>query len=100
VPAAVKPKLEPSAVSAVVAQHRVEVLRCFAEGKKADRNLQGTLTLQLAVDAAGKVQHVAIKSTLSIPVVSNCVSRAATAWKFPNRPGGDVANVAYPFTIN
>jgi hypothetical protein len=99
-PAPVRPAIDSATVSSVVGQHRPEVLKCFAEGKKKDRAMKGTLALQLQVDAAGKVNHIQVQSTLGSPLVAACVVKSANAWRFPSRGGGDVATVNYPFTIN
>jgi hypothetical protein len=99
-PAPVHPAIDNSTVSSVIGQHRPEVLKCFAEGKKKDRAMKGTLALQLQVDAAGKVNHIQVQSTLGSPLVAACVVKSANAWKFPSRGGADVATVNYPFTIN
>ena len=95
-----RPQLDRATVSSVIGTHRPEVLKCFAEGKKKNPAMKGTLTLQLQVNAAGRVNRVQVQSTLNNPVVAACVVKAANTWKFPSRAGGEVATVAYPFTIN
>lgn len=95
-----QPVIDKATMSTVVGAHRPEVLKCFADGKKADRAMKGTLDLQLAVDAAGKVKHIQVQSTLNNPLVAACVVRSANAWQFPARDGGDLATANYPFTIN
>jgi hypothetical protein len=96
----VRPSLDRGVVSSVIATHRPEVLKCFAEGKKKNAAMKGTLNLQLQVNAAGAVSRVQVQSTLNNPLVAACVAKAANTWKFPARKGGEVATVAYPFTIN
>ena len=77
------------------------MLKCFAEGKKQNAKLKGTLTLSLAVDASGKVSRVQVQSTITgQPLVAACVVKAANGWRFPARAGGEMAMVAYPFVIN
>ncbi len=98
-PAIAKPAIDKATVTSVVSSHRPEVLKCFAEGKKKNPNLKGTLTLQLQVDAAGKVR-AQVQSTLSNPVVASCVIKSANSWRFPTRAGGDAQLVVYPFMIN
>ena len=83
----------------MIGAHRPEVLKCVAAGKKADHAMKGTITLQLQVDATGRVR-AQVQSTLGSPLVASCVVRAASSWKFPARSGDDFANVSYPFTIN
>jgi serine/threonine protein kinase len=95
-----RPSLDRATVSAVITTHRPEVLKCFAEGKKKNAAMKGTLNLQLQVNAAGAVSRVQVQSTLNNPLVAACVVKAANGWKFPARAGGEVATVAYPFTIN
>ncbi len=95
-----KPAIDMATVTAVVGQHRPEVIKCFGEGKKLDPKLKGTLTLQLQVDLTGRVRRVQVQSTLHSPVVAACVVKSANAWHFPSRGTGDIAAVSYPFVIN
>jgi serine/threonine-protein kinase len=96
----VRPAIDKATVTSVISQHRPEVLKCFAEGKKKNPAMKGTLGLQLQVEPSGKVFRVQVKSTLNAPLVAACVVKAANGWKFPTRSGGDMATVEYPFTIN
>jgi hypothetical protein len=100
VPDPVRPMIDNATVSSVVGAHRPEVLKCFADGKKKDHAMKGTVSVQLAVDAAGKVKHIQVQSTINNPLVAACVVKSANAWKFPSRGGADMATVNYPFTIN
>jgi outer membrane biosynthesis protein TonB len=95
-----RPQLDRATVSSVITTHRPQVLKCFADGKKKNAAMKGTLTLQLQVNAAGAVTRAQVQSTLNNPLVAACVVKAANTWKFPARAGGEVATVAYPFTIN
>jgi hypothetical protein len=95
-----RPSIDRATVSSVITAHRPEVLKCFAEGKKKNAAMKGTLSLQLQVNAAGAVSRVQVQSTLKNPLVAACVVKAANGWKFPARAGGESATVAYPFTIN
>jgi hypothetical protein len=97
--AVAKPAIDKGTVTSVVGSHRPEVLKCFAEGKKKNPNMKGTVTLQLQVDSAGKVR-AQVQSTLSSPLVAACVIKSANGWRFPARAGGDPQLVVYPFTIN
>jgi len=76
------------------------VMKCFAEGKKKDHNLRGTINLSLQVEPSGKVHRVQVASTLTSPLVAACVVKSANLWKFPARTSNDPATVTYPFTIN
>jgi serine/threonine-protein kinase len=99
-PEPARPAIDKATVSSVIGQHRPEVLKCFAEGKKKDHAMKGTLDLQLEVDATGKVKHIQVQSTINNPLVAACVVKSANAWRFPSRGGADMATVNYPFTIN
>jgi serine/threonine protein kinase len=92
--------IDSTVVASVVGTHKAEVQKCFADGKKKNSSLKGTLSLQLQVDAAGKVHRVQIQSTLKDPLVAACVVKSANAWRFPARAGGEAATVSYPFSVN
>ncbi len=98
-PAVAKPAIDKATVTSVVGSHRPEVLKCFAEGKKKNPNMKGTITLQLQVDSTGKVR-AQVQSTVNNPLVAACVIKSANGWRFPARAGGDPQLVVYPFTIN
>jgi serine/threonine-protein kinase len=102
VPAVVPPtpKIDADITGVVIPVHRPEVLRCFAEGKKKDHGMSGTVTLQLAVEPGGKVARAQVQSTLNAPLVAACIAKAASSWRFPARPGDDLTTVSYPFTIH
>jgi Gram-negative bacterial TonB protein C-terminal len=100
IPEPVKSPIDNATVSSVVAQHRPEVLKCFAEGKKKDHGMKGTISLQLQIDLAGKVHRVQVQSTMNAPLVAACVVKSVNNWKFPTRSSGELATVTYPFTIN
>ncbi len=97
---AARPAIDKATVSSVISTHRPEVLKCFADGKKKNASMKGTISLQLQVEASGKVHRVQVQSTLNAPLVAACVVKAANTWAFPKRTGGEVATVEYPFTIN
>jgi tRNA A-37 threonylcarbamoyl transferase component Bud32 len=99
-PAVARPLIDNATVSSVISTHRPEVLKCFAEGKKKNAAMKGTISVQLQVEPSGKVHRVQVQSTLGAPLVAACVVRAANAWKFPSRSGSEVATVSYPFTLN
>ena len=98
--AVARPAIDRATVSSVISTHRPEVLKCFADGKKKNAAMKGTISLQLQVDPAGKVHRVQVQSTLNAPLVAACVVKAANTWAFPSRNGGEVATIEYPFTIN
>jgi serine/threonine-protein kinase len=95
-PEIAKPAIDYATINSVVSKNRVEILKCYAQGAKKTPGLKGTLSLQLQVDPSGKVR-AQVQSTLGAPLVAACVIKAASSWKFPARPGSDIANVTYPF---
>jgi TonB family protein len=84
----------------VASGHSTEINKCFADGKKKNGALKGTINLQLQVDAGGKVHRVQVQSSLRDPLVAACVVKSANSWKFPARTNGDVTTVSYPFAVN
>lgn len=100
-PEAPKPKagIDMATVSSVVNLHRPEVLKCFADGKKKGA-LKGAISVQLQVEASGKVHRVQVQSTLKAPLVAACVVKSANTWRFPARSDGELATVTYPFTVD
>jgi serine/threonine protein kinase len=99
-PSAPKPAFDTATVSAVVGQNRPQVMKCFADGKKTNPKMKGSLQVHLAVDTSGKVKQVQVQSTLGAPLVAACVVKLVNSWKFPSRSTGQIAMVSYPFTIN
>ena len=100
-PAAPKTGFDNATVSAVVGQNRQTIMKCFADGKKANPKMKGTVQVHLAVEANGKVKQVQVQSTLNSPLVAACVAKNVNGWKFPSRAAGQqLAMVSYPFTIN
>ncbi len=79
-----RPAIDRATLSSVVGQHRMEILHCFAEGKKQNPTMKGTVTLQLQVDAAGAVR-AQVQSTLNNLPVAACAIMSANAWQFPAR---------------
>ena len=85
---ALEPTIDKATVSSVISSHRPEVLKCFAEGKKKNPAMKGTINLVMQVEPAGNVHRVQVQSTLNNPLVAACVLKAANGWKFPSRTGG------------
>jgi hypothetical protein len=93
-------RFDTATVSAVVGKNRMDVMKCFADGKKSNPTMHGTVSVHMAVDASGKVKKVQVQSTLGSPLVAACVAKSVNAWKFPTRATTQLAMVSYPFTIN
>jgi len=96
-----KPSISQQTIASVVGKNRPAIIKCFADGKKMNPGLKGTLTVHFQVDPSGAVKRPQVQSTITgAPLVAACVARAAQSWKFPARSDGGMANVAYPFVIN
>ncbi len=95
-----RPTIDRATVSSVVTSNRPAVLKCFADGKKQNAAMKGTVNVSMQVEPSGKVAHVQVQSTLGAPMVAACVVKAVNTWKFPSRSGTELAMVSYPFTIN
>ncbi len=95
------PAIDQGTLSSVVGKNRPAVLKCFADGKKMNPQLKGTLTVSFQVDPAGNVKRPQVQTTITgAPLVAACVVKAAQTWKFPSRSDGQLASLAYPFVIN
>jgi serine/threonine-protein kinase len=97
---AVHPGIDASTTATVANGHRTEISKCFADAKKKNAGLKGTINLQLQVDAGGRVHRVQVQTNLKDPLVAACVVKSANAWRFPARANGDVTTVSYPFAVN
>jgi hypothetical protein len=87
-----------SNASAVVAGMRGRFRRCYSVGLKADRNLQGTVTLVAHVDANGNVTRVDGKSKQLGPILG-CLKAVVAGSTFAP-PQGGAATVSIPIFIN
>jgi hypothetical protein len=86
-------------VSAVAGKNRAAVMTCFANGRKTDPKLAGSVTVNLTVNEAGKVVRQQLQSTLASPLVGACILQGLPKWSFAPRPGGGNASTSYTFTL-
>ncbi|MFO0735650.1 MAG: AgmX/PglI C-terminal domain-containing protein [Labilithrix sp.] len=62
---------------------RPKLKECYAEGKKKDKDLQGTVKIKITVDLKGKIKSTkVIEKTLPDPVAS-CMLKAVQGTPFP-----------------
>jgi hypothetical protein len=86
-----------SAIEAVVKERRQHIRACYERSLKRDPQLAGTVTLQLKLDAHGRVANSSIDgSTLGNEDVSTCLRREAAGWVFAD---GRNATIVYPFVF-
>ena len=96
----VKGSLHTETIKKVIKQHHHKMLLCYEKQQFKDRDLKGTVTLQLIIAPTGKVKMSKISaSTMDNPTVESCLAAAAEKWVFPEPKGGDVVFVTYPFTF-
>ncbi|CAN5915155.1 hypothetical protein BH11MYX3_BH11MYX3_46360 [soil metagenome] len=91
-PAPIEPqvaKLSQGSVAGVASQHRRELSKC--EGTD---QLHGEITVNFAVNGAGRVVKSQLSSTLKNPKVSGCILRTLQSWQFP-KPGSGAAEGSY-----
>ena len=75
-----------------------QVQTCYERGLKGNNLLQGTMEVELTIDAAGTVRAVSVAGTLRDRQVHSCVKRVAKTWKFP-RPSGGCVRINVPFQM-
>jgi hypothetical protein len=87
----------PVEIEAVIRQRATQIRACYERRLKRDPSLAGTVTLRLRVGDAGQVQKVSVEaSTLTDPLVGECLRREAAGWSFAH---GRNATVVYPFVF-
>jgi outer membrane biosynthesis protein TonB len=75
-----------------------QVQTCYERGLKENNLLQGSMEVELTIDAGGSVQAVSIGGTLRDRQVHACVKRVAKSWQFP-RPTGGCVRINVPFQM-
>lgn len=98
--ATVKGSLDKDIIRRIVRAHINEVRYCYNQGLKKEPTLEGKVSVQFTISAAGKVPVATVASTtLSDKDVANCSAKAFKRWRFPKPPAGDVVVVTYPLSL-
>jgi ferric-dicitrate binding protein FerR (iron transport regulator) len=86
------PSLDAAAVRQVVAAGMDGLGRCYRTGLMRRPDLEGRMTLQLAVDARGRVSRARLSmGATPLPWLAQCVEAQAQGWAFPvPSPPGNV----------
>ena len=84
-----------AAAKARVAAHRLDIQRCFAAGRVANKALAGTIRLELQIGLDGRVKSVQPHASFDGPPVVSCSVKAAINWAFPDHATGDVVTVIF-----
>lgn len=80
-------------------RNRDKLKACYAEGKKKDPNLEGTVRLSVSIDMKGAVKSIKItEKTLPDPV-ANCMLKVLKAAPFPEAKKCPDKNITIPMTF-
>ena len=90
--------LSAEVIRRVIRRHINEVRYCYERELSGKPDLQGRVTVNIAIGPTGAVQRAGVKtSTLANATVETCVTTAVQRWSFPSPDGGGMVMVAYPF---
>jgi TonB family protein len=92
--------LDRNAIAAVIQRHISEVRFCYESGLQKKPNLSGRVSMKFMIGAQGSVTTAQVSnSSLSHPLVENCIRDRLKTWKFPQPQGGVNVKVNYPFVL-
>ena len=87
-------------VAGRVTQARLgEVRVCYVRALQTERELRGTIVLDLALSDVGLVERAVVTGPESLAAVASCVSGRARGWRFPVPPGAGAARVTLPIAL-
>ena len=93
----VPPPDAPVAIEEMVHERARQIRACYERSLKRDPSLTGTVNLRLRVGPRGAVTQARVEeSTLSDPLVGECLQHEAANWKFA---AGRNATIVYPFVF-
>jgi TonB family protein len=78
---------------------RPKLKECYAQGKKKDPNLEGTVKVKMTIDVKGKIKSVkVIEKTLPDPI-ADCMLKVVKATPFPEVEKCWDATITIPITF-
>jgi len=83
-----------------VGRHGTGVFGCYEEMRAEKPDFEGTLILDLEVDARGRVSDADLGGTLDEEPFLACIRSDLGAWRFPPPVGGECAIVRAPFALS
>jgi TonB family protein len=86
-------------IKRVLADAQSQVRSCYERRLRNNNLLQGTVNLQVKVDAGGRVVSTRVRGTLNDAEVSRCVQALAKSWTFPAPAGGNCAVFDAPYNF-
>lgn len=78
---------------------RPKVKDCYAQGKKKDPNLEGTVKIKIDVDARGKIKSTKVTENTLTDAVASCMVKVIKATPFPDVDKCWNASVTIPVTF-
>ncbi len=82
----------------IVRAHINEARTCYREGLEDKEGASGAITLELSVDASGKVTSAAASGDTVAAGVGSCLTKKARRWRFPKPKGS--ATVEFSLTFS
>jgi hypothetical protein len=80
-------------------RNRDKLKACYAEGKKKDPNLEGTVRLSVSIDMKGAVKSIKITEKTLPDTVANCMLKVLKAAPFPEAKKCPDKNITIPMTF-
>jgi hypothetical protein len=92
--------IDREAVRRVIRSKLDLVRNCYERELRGKPNLGGKVLIAWRIVADGKADTVKIKSSdLNDSLVENCIVQEFYSWRFPEPPGGAVADVVFPLVF-
>lgn len=95
-----KPNLTPGEIQGTIRSSRGQMRKCYEEGLKRDKTMQGKIDLSFEIDGAGNVSNATIGegTTLREPAFVKCMMSNLMTLKFP--ASGEKTKVTYPIVMS
>ncbi|MFH1810772.1 MAG: VIT domain-containing protein [Pseudomonadota bacterium] len=94
----VQGSLDKEVIRRVIQDKLAQVKACYQRELAREPELAGRVVLEFVVGEDGKVQSArVVETTLNSAAVEICLTKKATAWRFPAVKGGGTVIVRYPF---
>jgi hypothetical protein len=92
--------IDREAVRRVIRSKLDLVRNCYERELRGKPNLGGKVLISWRIVAEGKAENVKVKSSdLNDSLVENCIVQEFYSWRFPEPPGGTIADVVFPLVF-
>lgn len=78
---------------------RPKLKECYAQGKKKNPNLEGTVKIKMTVDVKGKIKSVKVTEKTLPDAVADCMLKVVKATPFPEVEKCSDASLTIPITF-